>query len=96
VAGRVRVAVNLDGSPQAYQRLEREIVEDGQQFGTVRSFAAPVAIDGVGLDAAWLPDQNELITADQRRLITVRLEWRASRRAQQALARSLAQLYLAP
>ncbi len=91
----LRVVVNLDSSPQPYTRLERTIVEAGQQFGTVRSFAAPVAVGGTGLDAAWLPDQNQLITADQRRLISVRISWTGPHRPRLALARSLARLYLA-
>jgi hypothetical protein len=91
----LRVVVNVDASPQPYTRLERTIVEAGQQFGTVRSFAAPVAVGGLGLDAAWLPDQDELITADQRRLITVTVSWKGSRRPRQALARALAHRYLA-
>jgi hypothetical protein len=94
-AGGLRVVVNVDSSPQPYTRLERTIVEDGQQFGTVRSFAAPVAVGGIGLDAAWLPDNDELITADQRRLISVRVDWKCPGRSRQALARSLARLYLA-
>jgi hypothetical protein len=94
-AGELRVVVNVDSSLQPYTRLERTIVEDGQQFGTVRSFAAPVAVGGIGLDAAWLPDNDELITADQRRLISVRVDWKGPGRSRQALARSLARLYLA-
>ncbi|MEA2159169.1 MAG: hypothetical protein QOD66_1549 [Solirubrobacteraceae bacterium] len=88
--------VNLDGSPQAYQRLERTIVEDGQQFGTARSFAAPVAVPGLGLDAAWLPDQSTLITTDGRRLISVRVSWAARRAPRRALAQALARRYLGP
>ncbi len=95
VGGKLRVVANVDSSPQPYSRLERTIVEDGQQFGTVRSFAAPVAVDGVGLGAAWLPDQDTLITADQRRLISVKVSWTGSRRPRQALAAALARQYLA-
>jgi hypothetical protein len=94
-AGGLRVVVNVDSSPQSYTRLERTIVEAGQQFGTVRSFAAPVAVDGLGLGAAWLPDQDRLITADQRRLISVKVSWTGSRRHRRALAAALARRYLA-
>ncbi|HEY8762867.1 MAG TPA: hypothetical protein VIM18_01630 [Solirubrobacteraceae bacterium] len=96
VAGRLRVVVNVDGSPQAYQRLERTIVEDGQQFGTVRSFAAPIAVPGLGLDAAWVPDQSSLITTDGRRLISVRVSWAARGAPRRALAQALARRYLGP
>jgi hypothetical protein len=77
-AGRLQAVVNVDASPQPYQRLERTIVEDGQQFGAVRNFSPPVAVGGVGLDAAWLPDQNRLITADRSRLVSVTLDWPAA------------------
>ena len=40
-ARRVLVVVNVDSSPQPYSRLERTIVEDGQQFGTERNFTPP-------------------------------------------------------
>jgi hypothetical protein len=94
-AGRVRVVVNGDASTQPYQRLEREIVEDGQAFGTVRSFAPPQAVPGVGLDAAWLPSLDQLITADRRELVTVTVTWRAAVTAKRALAVRLARSYLA-
>jgi hypothetical protein len=81
---------------EAYQRLERTIVEDGQQFGTVRSFAAPIAVPGLGLDAAWVPDQSSLITTDGRRLISVRVSWAARGAPRRALAQALARRYLGP
>jgi hypothetical protein len=94
--GRVRVVVNVDSSPQPYMRLEREIVEDGQQFGAVRSFPPPQAVGGVGLDAAWLPGLDQLITADQRVLITVTVPQPRDRAtARRGLAVRLARSYLA-
>jgi hypothetical protein len=94
---RVSVVVNLDSSPQPYQRLERLIVEDGQQFGAVRSFSPPEAVTHLGLDAAWLPDLLQLVTTDGKRLITVTVRWRGSRMAMdRALARTEAKLYLEP
>ena len=52
---RVSVVVNVDSSPQPYQRLERTIEEDGQQFSTERTFTPPVTVPKLGLDAAWVP-----------------------------------------
>ncbi len=94
-AGPARAVVNVDASPQPYQRLERTIVEDGQQFGTVRNFSPPVAVAGIGLDAAWLPDQNRLITADRTRLVSVTVDWpAASPVRRRALAAALGRSYL--
>ncbi len=95
-AGAIRTVVNVDSSPQPYQRLERTIVEDGQQFGTQRNFSPPEAVSGVGLDAAWIPDQTKLITADHRVLVTVTIAWPHTRETDQVrLARSLARVALA-
>jgi hypothetical protein len=94
---RISVVVNLDSAPQPYARLEREIVEDGQQFGQVRGFSAPQTVSHLGLDAAWLPDLSQLITTDGVRLVTVTVGWRGSRMPmRRALARTEAKLYLEP
>jgi hypothetical protein len=93
----VSVVVNLDFAPQPYARLEREIVEDGQQFATARNFSPPETVAHLGLDAAWLPDVSQLITTDGKRLITVTVRWRGSRMAmRRALARIEAKLSLEP
>jgi hypothetical protein len=92
---RVSVVVNIDSSPQPYQRLERTIDEAGQQFGTVRNFAPPVTVPKVGLDAAWLPDESQLLTTDGRSLLTITVTWRGQKRARQiALATLVARRYL--
>ncbi len=89
------VAVNIDSSPQPYQRLERTIDEAGQQFGTVRNFTPPVNVPKLGLDAAWLPDQSKLITSDGRSLLTITVGWRGQKPARQlALATLIARRYL--
>ncbi len=91
----VSVVVNVDSSPQPYQRLERTIDEDGQQFGTVRNFTPPVTVPKLGLDAAWVPDQSQLLTTDGRSLLTITVAWRGERRARQiALATLVARRYL--
>ena len=92
---RVSVVVNVDSSPQPYQRLERTIDEAGQQFGTVRTFAPPVTVPKLGLDAAWLPDQSKLLTTDGRSLLTITVAWRGETRGRQvALATQVARRYL--
>lgn len=93
-AARVRAVVNVDSSSQPYFRLERTIVEAGQQFGAVRTFAAPVAVRGIGLDAAWLPDVSELVTADRTALYTVTVSGGLRAPARKAVAELLARLYV--
>ena len=89
------VVVNIDSSPQPYQRLERTICEDAQQFGTVRNFSPPVTVPKLGLVAAWVPDESELLTTDGRNLLTITVAWRREKRARQvALATLVARRYL--
>lgn len=91
----VSVAVNIDASPQPYQRLERTIDEASQSFGTVRSFTPPVSVSKLGLDAAWLPDESKLLTTDGRSLLTITVAWRGKKQARQiALAKLVARRYL--
>jgi hypothetical protein len=92
---RVSVVVNVDSSPQPYQRLERTIDEAGQQFGTQRNFTPPVTVRKLGLDAAWLPDQSKLLTSDGKSLLTITVAWPGKNRARQlALATLVARRYL--
>jgi hypothetical protein len=91
----VSVAVNIDSSPQPYQRLERTIEEDGQQFSTERNYTPPVTVPKLGLDAAWVPDQSQLLTTDGRSLLTITVAWRGEKRAREvALATLVARRYL--
>lgn len=70
-AGRDAVVVNLDSGAQSYFRLERTAVEASQQFGLVRAATAPINVTGVGLDAWWYPDEDQLETTDGVKLIQV-------------------------
>jgi hypothetical protein len=91
----VQVTINLDNGPQPFFRLERTAVEASQQFGTVRLYAAPQQIPGLGLDADWFPDNNDLETTDGARLITVTIRWPRSSQAQRrALAAGMARPFL--
>ena len=89
------MVVNVDSSPQPYQRLERTVCEDSQQFGTVRNFSPPMNLPKLGLVAAWVPDESELLTTDGRNLLTITVAWRGQKRARQiALATLIARRYL--
>jgi hypothetical protein len=92
---RVTAIVNVDSSPQPYARLERAIVEDGQQFGTQRTFAPPQTVTRLGLDASWFPDLNQLLTSDGHVLLGVTVQWPGVRAAvRRNLATALARVYL--
>jgi hypothetical protein len=94
-AGRTRVVVNVDSSPQPFNRLERAVVEDAQQFSVVRNEPPPQRVAHLGLDADWFPGEGQLLTADNRRLITVTLKWPgASPARKKALAAAVARVYL--
>jgi hypothetical protein len=96
-AGHAAVTANLDNSPQTYFRLERAIVEESQQFATVRQVAAPQHLAHLGLDASWFPAEHQLLTADRKDLITVIVSWRHARQTRQrALAKAVARAYLTP
>jgi hypothetical protein len=96
-AAAVGVTVDLDSEPQAYQRLERQAVEDDQQFGAVRIEAPPQNLTGLGLNAYWYPTEKQVMTTDGRRLITVIVRWHGVTQARRrALARAVARRYLGP
>ena len=91
----VRVTVNLDNGPQPYFRLERTAVEASQQFGTERLYAAPELVMGLGLDADWFPDANNLETTDGVKLITATIGWPGSSQGQRrALSVAIARQFI--
>ncbi|HWH10850.1 MAG TPA: hypothetical protein VG165_06950 [Solirubrobacteraceae bacterium] len=75
VRGGPVVTITLDTAPQAYARLEREIVETGQVFGPRRMTPAPVHVGGLGLDASWFPGLQRVLTANSRALVSVGVLW---------------------
>ena len=92
---RVTVTVNLDNGPQAYFRLERTAVEASQQFGTVRLYAPPQQIPGLGMEADWFPDADNLETTDGARLVTVTIAWPGAKQAERLrLAEAMARPFL--
>src|SRR5437763_8386405 len=94
-ARRVTLIANVDSSPQTFQRLERAVVEEAQQFSTARNVPAPERVAGLGLDADWFPFEGQLLTADNRRLITVTVKWPgAAKKRARALSAAVARIYL--
>lgn len=91
----VVVTTTLDTAPQAYYRLERTAEEAAQVFTVNRLIPAPVDIPHIGLDADWFPHEQQLMTTDGKRLITVAIAWpHAPQRRQRALAEAVARAYL--
>jgi hypothetical protein len=71
----VAVSISVDTAPQAYYRLERQVVEEGQQFGAQANAPVPQDVAHLGLDADWFPAEQDLMTTDGARLITVAVTW---------------------
>ncbi len=93
----IAVTANVDAAPQAYYRLEREIVETGQAFAAQREIPVPEHVAGLGLDAAWFQTEPKLMTTDGTRLITVGVHWPgAAPRSERSLAIAVARASLAP
>jgi hypothetical protein len=89
--------VQLDSAPQAYTRLERQIVEYGQNVIHSGRQAYPRSIKHLGLDADWLAAEDRIITTDGVRLVNIKVRWpSASGAAREALAIRLARVYLGP
>jgi hypothetical protein len=97
VGGGLTVIVQLDSAPQAYTRLERQIVEYGQNVLHSGRQEYPRSIKHLGLDAHWLAAENRILTTDGVRLVNVKIRWTsASGDARKALAIRLARVYLGP
>src|SRR5689334_15915928 len=57
---RVVAVANIDTAPQAYFRLERAAVEEGQAFTSGKPPPPPQSVRHLGMDAFWFPVQTEL------------------------------------
>lgn len=91
---RIAVTMNVDTGPQPYFVLERTIVEASQIFPS-RLSPAPLAVPGLGLEAAWFPAATHLMATDGTRLVTVTVDWpRANQNREIALARAVTRQYL--
>jgi hypothetical protein len=73
--GGLTVIVQLDSAPQAYTRLERQIVEYGQNVLHSGRQEYPRSIKHLGLDADWLAAENRILTTDGVRLVNVKIGW---------------------
>jgi hypothetical protein len=95
----IAVIVRLDSAPQAYTRMEREVVEFGQNvdWTKVPPRAYPRTVPHVGLDADWFPTQSRLLTTDGVRLIAVKVRSASMGPTERKAAASvLAGIYLGP
>jgi hypothetical protein len=92
---RVSLNVDVDTGPQPYFVLERTIVEAAQPFTPTRLSPAPQAVMGLGLEASWFPNRDQLMSTDGLKLLTVTVAWPgASRNRQVAVATALSRPYL--
>ena len=97
--GLLDVVAELDSAPQAYDRLEREVVEFGQNviWAHLGERAYPVSIPDLGLAADWFPSEDQLVTSDGVRLITIVVSSvPAGSGGRARVAASLARSYLGP
>ena len=97
--GPLDVVAELDGAPQAYYRLEREVVEYAQNviWGHLGEQAYPRTIAHLGLDADWFARDDRLATSDGVRLITIIVSTSpAHASGRESIAEQLARVYLHP
>jgi hypothetical protein len=97
--GSLAVVAELDSAPQAYYRLDREVVEFGQNviWDHLGARAYPGPISHLGLAADWFPSENQLLTTDGVRLITIIVSsLPADAGGGARVAASLARTYLGP
>jgi hypothetical protein len=95
--GPLAVAVEINAAPQAYEHLDRQVVEysQGVLWFHEGEHAYPLSILGLGLEADWFPAESKLMTTDGVRIVSVTVS-AAPRRAGsgETLATKLARLYL--
>lgn len=95
--GGKRVSLNADvySGPQPYFVLERTIVEASQPFTPKRLSPAPQTVFGLGLEASWFPNRDQLMSTDGLKLITVAVAWpRAKLSREVAVATAISRPYL--
>jgi hypothetical protein len=95
--GPLAVTVEVNTAPQAYEHLDREVVEYGQGviWFHLGEHAYPVNIPGLGLETDWFPAESKLLTTDGVRLVTVVVSTSPRRAGSgQTLATELARRYL--
>jgi hypothetical protein len=95
-ARRLKMSVSVSSEPQPYAVLERQAEEASQMFTPTRLSPAPQHVASLGLDAQWFPEEEELLTTDAVRLITVTIvRWPGASQARwRRLAATAARPYL--
>jgi hypothetical protein len=95
-ARRLRMSVSVSTEPQPYAVLERQAEEASQMFTPTRLSPAPQHVERLGLDAQWFPEEEQLLTTDAVRLITVTIvRWPGESQARwKRLAAAAARPYL--
>jgi hypothetical protein len=96
---RLTAIVLIDSAPQPYVRMERKVVEYGQnvEWTTLPARAFPRSIKHLGLDADWFPLESRLLTTDGVRLTEVKLKAPAiGPRQREDIAIRLSRAYLGP
>ena len=95
VRGAARAVVDINTDPQVYFVLERTIVENAQLKSFQPAHPSPIQITHLGLDAAWFPDADYLLTTDGVRLVKVSVTWpHATERDRIEVGRLLAPRFL--
>ena len=91
----VSLNADVDTGPQPYFVLERTIVEASQPFTPTRLSPAPQAVPGLGVEASWFPNRDQLMSTDGLKLLTVTVTWPRARASREiALATALSRPYL--
>ena len=88
--------LTIDTNPQAFKDFQRWVVETGQNaLVGVGDSLAPHQIDGIGVEADWVPGTLMFETATASRWIAIRLMCSATAPRDLALAEALARAALA-
>jgi hypothetical protein len=87
--------MTIDTNPQAFKDFQRWVVETGQTASTGSGDTlAPHQIDGIGVEADWVPGTLTFETATEFRWVAVRLTCARSGPQNLALAETLARTAL--
>jgi hypothetical protein len=91
------VVAEIDSAPQAYYRFDRTVVEYAQSVIWFhvgeRAYPRPIAHLGQGAD--WFPAENQLMTTDAARVITIIVvSSSAGAAGRERIAENLARSYL--
>ena len=89
--------VTINTNPQPFKDFQRWVVESAQNDTTARlgDGYLPHAIDGIGIEADWVPAAQDFETATNARWVAVRLTCPNSGRQSLSLAEDLARAGLA-